>query len=147
MIENATIRQWMSRPALVIRPEASITAAHMIMENRKVRRLAVVNECGKLIGIVTLGDVREAQPSDPVTLNIWEINYLREQSTIGKIMTNDVITIRPNANIIDAAKLMLDQKISGLPVVDENGTLLGMITESDVFRVLAEAGSKAAGTT
>lgn len=62
MFENSTVREWMSSPALVIRPEASISGAHEIMKLRKVRRLAVVDEHAQLIGIITLGDLRETQP-------------------------------------------------------------------------------------
>jgi CBS domain-containing protein len=135
VLEYSTVREWMSRPALIVRPEASIAGAQEVMKIRKVRRLAVVNESGQLIGIVTLGDIREAKPSDATTLSIWEINYLQDQFTVEKIMSHEVITINENDNIITAAKLMLDHKISGLPVTDDSGELIGMITESDIFRM------------
>ena len=136
MLEISTVRDWMSSPALGVRPEASIGSAHELMKARKVRRLAVVNETGSLVGIVTIGDIREAKPSDATTLSIWEMNYLYEQYTVQKIMSHDVITIKLTARVVDAAQLMLEHKISGLPVVDEDGKLMGMITESDIFRMV-----------
>jgi CBS domain-containing protein len=96
-----------------------------------------------LIGIITIGDVREASPSDATTLSIWELNYLWGQLTVKKIMTHDVITIQANETIYDAAKLMLDHKISGLPVIDNKGELIGIITESDIFRMVVQLGVEA----
>jgi len=139
MLENSTIREWMSSPALIIRPESSIGSAHEVMKSRKVRRLAVVDDQNHLIGIVTIGDIREAKPSDATTLSIWEMNYLYEQYTVEKIMSHDVITINVDDKTVNAAKLMLDHKISGLPVVDNEGRLVGMITESDIFRMVIKS--------
>jgi CBS domain-containing protein len=92
---------------------------------------------GNLVGIVTLGDVREAEPSNATSLSIFELHYLLSKLTVDKIMTRDPLTISPNANVREAARLMLDHKIGGLPVMEEN-RLVGIITESDIFRVLAQ---------
>ena len=141
MLDKMTVREWMSSPVLTVRAEAPISAAHATMKEHKVRRLAVVNAENQLIGIVTIGDVREASPSDATTLSIWELNYLWAQLTVGKIMSQNVITIKPNETIFEAANRMLDQKVSGLPVIDETGKLLGMITESDIFRMVVRMGA------
>ncbi len=141
MLDKTTIREWMSSPVLTIRPDAAISLAHSMMKELKVRRLAVVNEQNRLVGIVTIGDVREASPSDATTLSIWELNYLWAQLTVGKIMSHDVIMVTPHETIFEAAKLMLEHKISGLPVVDETGKLIGMITESDIFRMVVRMGA------
>ncbi|MBA3870333.1 MAG: CBS domain-containing protein [Anaerolineae bacterium] len=140
MLDKMTVREWMSSPVLTVRAASPISVVHAMMKERKVRRLAVVNEENRLIGIVTIGDVREASPSDATSLSIWELNYLWAQLTVGKIMSRKVITIKPNETIFEAANLMLDQKVSGLPVVDETGKLLGMITESDIFRMVVRMG-------
>jgi len=140
MLDKTTVREWMSSPVLTIRPEAPISLAHTLMKERKVRRLAVVDEQDRLVGIITIGDVREASPSDATTLSIWELNYLWAQLTVAKIMSHDILTIRPDDTIYDAAKLMLEHKISGLPVIDESNHLLGMITESDIFRMVIRLG-------
>jgi CBS domain-containing protein len=146
MLENSTVREWMSSPALVIRPEASIGSAHEVMKTRKIRRLAVVDEHNRLIGIVTIGDIREAKPSDATTLSIWEINYLYEQYTVEKIMSHDVITIKADDRVVNAAKLMLEHKVSGLPVINNEGVLVGMITESDIFRMVVKNSEVASAT-
>ena len=140
MLDKTTVREWMSSPVLTIRPEAPISLAHTLMKERKVRRLAVVDEQDRLVGIITIGDVREASPSDATTLSIWELIYLWAQLTVAKIMSHDILTIRPDDTIYDAAKLMLEHKISGLPVIDESNHLLGMITESDIFRMVIRLG-------
>jgi CBS domain-containing protein len=98
-----------------------------------------VVEGGKLLGIVTIGDVREASPSDATTLSIWELNYLWAQLTIEKIMTRNVLTVMADTPILDAAEMMLEHKVSGLPVVDEKKNLVGIITESDIFRMLVRS--------
>ncbi len=134
MIKQALVRDWMSKDVLTVDPKTPIAEAYRLMKERKVRRLPVVKD-GRLIGIVTLGDVREASPSSATSLSIWELNYLWAQLTVDRVMKTHVITIAPDATIMDAASLMLEHKISGLPVVDD-GTLVGIITESDIFRML-----------
>lgn len=137
MLEDVKVREWMTSPVLTIGPNESISSAHQIMKERGIRRLPVV-EHSKVVGIITLGDVREASPSDATTLSIWELNYLWAQLTVSKIMTSHVLTIGPDQPILDAAQLMLEKKVSGLPVVDEDDTLLGILTESDIFRMLVK---------
>lgn len=142
MLDNVMVREWMTSPVITVSPYASISAAHQIMKEHRIRRL-VVTENDRLLGIITIGDVREASPSDATTLSIWELNYLWAQLTVEKMMTANVITVNPECPIIDAAELMLDHKISGLPVVDSNGKLVGILTESDIFRMLVKSRSKA----
>lgn len=134
MFEEILVRDWMTQPVYTALPTTPVETAHKIMKEKKIRRLPVVHE-GQLIGIVTLGDVREASPSDATTLSIWELNSLWSQLTVEKIMTSNVVTLSPEDPILDAAQLMLKHKISGLPVV-EGDRLVGMVTESDIFRML-----------
>jgi CBS domain-containing protein len=137
MLENVRVREWMTSPVITVSPATSITNAHQIMKERGVRRL-VVQDHDRLVGIITIGDVREASPSDATTLSIWELNYLWSQLTVDKVMTRNVTTIRADQSILDAAQIMLEQKISGLPVIDEAGKVVGMLTESDIFRMLVK---------
>jgi CBS domain-containing protein len=130
----------MTAPVITVNPFTSISAAHQIMKEKGIRRLPVV-ENDALAGIVTLGDVREASPSDATMLSIWELNYLWSQLTVEKIMTQKIFSVRPDDTVLTAAQMMLDQKISGLPVTDESGKLVGMITESDIFRMLVRMGA------
>ena len=135
-MEMKFVRDWMTPNPITINPKTTLPEAHKLMREARIRRLPVV-EHGQLVGIVTLGDVREASPSDATTLSIYELNYLLSKLTVEKIMTREPWTIAPDATIRDAARLMLDHKLGGLPVMDEN-RVVGIITESDIFRVLAQ---------
>lgn len=137
MFEKVTVKEWMSSPAITCSPNTPISEAHQIMKEKGVRRLIVV-EGQKPAGVVTIGDVREASPSDAVTLSIWELNYLWAQLTVGKVMTRNPLSVTSQTPILDAAEMMLEHKVSGLPVVD-NGQVVGVITESDIFRMLVRS--------
>ena len=135
-MKRQLIKDWMTRDVITITPETTLPEAHRLMIKNKIRRLPVVQD-GQLIGIITRGDVRGAEPSEATSLSIWELNYLLAQLSIDEIMTREPVAISPEATIQDAAQLMLDHKISGLPVVDEQTQVVGIITESDIFRLVA----------
>jgi acetoin utilization protein AcuB len=135
MFNTVKVSDWMTKHVVTTTRQTPISNAHQVMSEKNIRRLPVV-ENSKLIGIVTIGDVREASPSDATTLSIWELNYLWAQLTVEKIMTRNVLTVTPETSILDAAEIMLEHKVSGLPVVDEDRNLVGIITESDIFRML-----------
>ena len=137
MFENVTVKDWMTSNPVTIDSSAKISDAHQTMKTKSVRRLPVLHN-GKLVGIITIGDVREASPSDATTLSIWELNYLWAQLTVEKVMTKNVISVSPDQPILDAAQIMLEKKISGLPVV-QGDQLVGIITESDIFRMLVRS--------
>ncbi len=136
-MKQELVKDWMTKNVITVRPDTTLPEAHRLMKDHNIRRLPVVNEEGKLIGIVTLGDVREAEPSQATTLSIWELNYLLSNLRIKEIMTPNPITISQENTIADAARLMLENKISALPVMD-NGKLVGIITESDIFRMVVK---------
>jgi len=137
MFENVTVKEWMTSSPITIDSSAKISEAHQLMKSKSVRRLPVLHG-GKLVGIITIGDVREASPSDATTLSIWELNYLWAQLTVEKVMSKKLVTVTPDQSILDAAQIMLEQKISGLPVV-QGDQLVGIITESDIFRMLVRS--------
>ncbi len=137
-LDKITVKEWMTTPVLSILPETPISTAHQMMKEHGVRRLPVVAD-DHVVGIITLGDVREASPSHATTLSIWELNYLWAQLSVAKVMSRRVLTVYPDDPIRAAAQLMLDKKISGLPVIDQQDKLIGIITESDIFRMLIEA--------
>jgi acetoin utilization protein AcuB len=94
---------------------------------------------GRLLGIVTIGDIREATPSDATTLSIWELNYLWAQLKVENVMSRKVLTVTADEPLINAAQIMLESKISGLPVLDNANQVIGIITESDMFRMLVKS--------
>ena len=132
-----TVRDWMSSPAEVVRTDTPVGDAYNVMMRRGIRRLPVVEE-ERLVGIVSLGDLREARPSPATSLSIYELNYLLGKLTVGQVMTHNPYTVTASTPIRKAARTMLDRKVSGLPVVDEQDRLVGIITESDVFRMLID---------
>lgn len=135
MVDTILVREWMTSPVVTVSPLTLISHAHQKMKEYGIRRLPVI-EGGKLVGIITLGDIREASPSDATSLSIWELNYLWSQLTVEKVMTRKVMSVGPDVSIIDAAEMMMRNKVSGLPVIDDQGQLVGMVTESDIFKML-----------
>jgi CBS domain-containing protein len=142
-MKRELVRNWMTPNPIKISIEASLTDAHDLLKEYNIRRLPVVNKRGHLVGIVTLGDIREASPSDATSLSIWEVHYLLAKLKIREIMTLDPITIYTTDTIANAANVMLEHKISGLPVVEPDGRLVGIITESDIFRLVVQAWGEA----
>ncbi len=130
------VRMWMTRDVISVPPEMPILEARDVMKQNLVRRLPVLKG-GKLIGIVTQGDIQEAGPSDATSLSIWELNYLLARMTVAEIMTKDAVTVSPDTPIEEAALIMRRKKVGGLPVL-EDGKLVGIITESDIFEALCE---------
>jgi CBS domain-containing protein len=129
------VKHWMTRDVITITPDTSLSEAHRLMTEKRIRRLPVVDH-GKLVGLVTLGDVRSAEPSAASTLSVWEMNNLLAKLKVSEIMTREPVTISQEATISTVAEIMLEKKFSGLPVVDEAGKLVGIITESDIFRLV-----------
>jgi acetoin utilization protein AcuB len=108
------------------------------MRKDKVRRYPVLDKRGKLVGIVTDSDLLNASPSDATTLSVWEISYLLSKITVERVMEKEVITTTEDTTIEEAAGIMAEKKIGGLPVV-RGDRLLGIITETDLFRVFLES--------
>ena len=135
-MQRVQVRDWMTPNPITIDTKTTLPEAHRLMMECHIRRLPVVDH-GKVVGILTQGDVREASPSGATSLSIFELNYLLAKLSVEKIMTRDPITITPGATIRDAARIMLEHKIGGLPVVEDE-KLVGIITESDIFRVLVQ---------
>lgn len=128
------VRDRMSEKLKTVGMESSVTEAFSLMKENNIRRLPVV-EKEKVIGIVTLTDLNQASPSSATTLSIHELNYLLAKTKIKDILPKKqkLITIGPDNYIETAAKLMREHKVSGLPVVDENEKLVGIVTETDIF--------------
>ncbi|GIK08215.1 MAG: hypothetical protein JETCAE02_24180 [Anaerolineaceae bacterium] len=126
----------MSRPPITIGPEMSINDALALFKKERIRRAPVIKG-GKLVGIVSEKDLLNASPSPATTLSIWEMNYLLSKLTVAEVMTKNVITVAEDTPIEEAARIMADNKIGGLPVV-KGARVVGIITETNLFKMFLE---------
>ncbi|MGD8465818.1 MAG: CBS domain-containing protein [Anaerolineae bacterium] len=131
------VKDRMSSHPLTIAADESISRTHKYMQEQKVRHLPVVDTSGEMIGLVTEDDLLKAEPSSATLLSVWEIHDLLARIKVQDVMIKDVITTTEDTPIEEAAHLMLDHKIGCLPVLRE-GRLMGIITESDIFRTFME---------
>ncbi|MCU0506826.1 MAG: CBS and ACT domain-containing protein [Anaerolineae bacterium] len=127
----------MTRNPVTILDTASIDDGIHLMRERKVRRLPVLDESGKMVGIVSDKDLLHAAPSPATSLSVYELHYLLAKLTIKQVMSSPVISVSPDTPLEEAARVMADNKIGGLPV-SEGDKLVGIITETDVFKILVE---------
>jgi CBS domain-containing protein len=134
-MEKTRVRDIMTSPAIVITPDTCVPEASALMKEHRIRHLPVV-ENGRLVGIVSRGDLREASISASANADTYEFNFLLHQLTVGRLMTRKVLTITPDVLVVQAAELMTERKIAGLPVVDPDGSVTGIVTESDLLKML-----------
>jgi acetoin utilization protein AcuB len=126
----------MSTPIVTVTPDLPLTEAIALMRQENIRHLVVV-EKHKMVGLVTQSDLESAMPSKATTLSIWEINYLIDKITVENVMVQEVITATEDTPVEEAARIMVDNKISCLPVV-RGEEVVGIITETDLFRLFLE---------
>lgn len=126
----------MSHPVITIPPDMSIIDALSLMKRERIRRTPVVDG-GELVGIISDKDLLNASPSPATSLSIWEMNYLLSKITVQDVMTRDVLTVSEDTPIEEAARIMADSKIGGLPVM-RAGQVVGIITETDLFKIFLE---------
>lgn len=132
------VSKWMSPKVLTLQPSDSISAAIHLMREKRIRRIPIVDGGGKLVGIVSDRDLKDVSPSRATTLDIWELHAVLDKLKIGDIMTKKPFTVTPDTPIERAAQIMLEKRVEGLPVLDAKGTLVGILTEGDVFRALVD---------
>lgn len=136
----------MSPNPMTIASTTTVSDAASIMKENKFRRLPIVDD-GKLVGIITDRDLREVSPSPATTLSVFELNYLLAKMQVKDIMKKDVITINVDATIEEAALVMNTRKIGGLVVVDAKQDVVGIITETDIFKCFVDVMGLAEGRT
>jgi acetoin utilization protein AcuB len=127
----------MTPQPVFVAPETPVSDAMSIMREKKIRRLPVLDVHGQLVGIVSDRDILQASPSPATSLAKWEIPELLSKLKIEAVMVRQVITIPDDTPLEEAARIMADRRIGGLPVLQGN-SLVGIITESDLFKVLLE---------
>lgn len=131
------VKERMSYPVFTIHPDTPVPDALKLMKTESIRRLPIVDKRGRMVGIVSDRDLLHASPSKATSLSIWEVNYLLSKLKVEKIMTRAVISIDEDTPIEEAARIMADNKIGGLPVL-RDGELVGIITETDLFNIFVE---------
>lgn len=130
------VSERMSHPVITVSPDMPVHEALAMFKKEHIRRAPVVKN-GKLVGIVSESNLLNATPSPATTLSIWEVNYLVSKVTVKEVMTKKVKTLDMGTPIEEAARIMADAKIGGMPVT-RNGKIVGMITETDLFKVFLE---------
>ncbi len=130
------VREWMTPDPVTIGPDTPVLEAIKLLKEKGFRRLPIV-EGGKLVGIVTDKDLKDAMPSKATTLSVWELNYLLSKLTVSEVMAKPVITVQADEPLEEAALLMEEYKVGGLPVL-EGDRLVGIITITDVLRAFIE---------
>jgi acetoin utilization protein AcuB len=128
------VRTWMSKNVVTVSPDKTMKDATDIMREHEFRHLPVV-EGDRLVGMVTLTDIRCSSPSLATTFSVGEINYLVDQIRVSDMMTREVVTVSPDTTVEDAALMGHKRGISALPVV-EDGRLVGIITQTDLYDIL-----------
>ena len=126
----------MSHPVISILPSMPIIDTLNLMKRERIRRTPVVKD-GKMVGIVSDKDLLNASPSPATSLSVWELNYLLSKITVRDVMTKKVLTVTEDTPIEEAARIMADNKIGGLPVM-RNDHVVGIITETDLFKIFLE---------
>jgi acetoin utilization protein AcuB len=129
------VKDWMTKNPITVDPDTSMMRASKLMKEHSIRRLPVL-ENGKLVGIVSDRDIKEASPSKATTLDVHELYYLLSEVKVRDIMTKNPITVNENETILKCAAIMQNKKISGLPVLDDQGSLVGIVSETEIYKVL-----------
>jgi acetoin utilization protein AcuB len=129
------VKNWMSKEVISIDVSESMKDANALLREHQIRLLPVM-DMGKLVGVVTDRDLKRASASDATALDVYELLYLLSKIRIREIMTQDPITVPPDFTVEETAEILLKHKISGVPVVDSDVAVVGVITQSDIFRAL-----------
>jgi acetoin utilization protein AcuB len=127
----------MTRDVVTVTEETKLARMAELMRERKLRHLPVVDDSGRLVGIVSHRDVQRAEPSPITTLDVGEVNYLLAKVTAGQLLHADVVTASPGMLVEEAGRLMRDRRVGCLPVVEE-GKLVGIVTGVDLVDFFLE---------
>jgi acetoin utilization protein AcuB len=131
------VRDCMKSPVFTVTPDTLIDNAPETMRDKHVRRLPVV-ENGKLVGLVTRNIVAQAVPSSPAPLTLWGIHYELSRMKVRDVTITDVIAVHPDDAIKEAVTLSEKRQIGDFPVEDENGNLVGILTNTDLLHIVAK---------
>ena len=133
------VKDYMVTNVVTVTSDTLVTDAQDLMKKHDIRRLPVVDH-GRLAGLVTMPDIKEAAPSSATSLSIWELHYLLAKLKVGEIMTKfpKLITVAPDTTVEQAARIARQYKIGSLLVVEDKDRLLGLLTDTDIFDILID---------
>lgn len=131
------VRDFMTKNPIYTNPKELISNVKSTMDREQITKVPVLDEAGKLIGVITKTDLKKTMPSNATTLDIYELSYLLSKMTVEKVMKKSPITIQKDATIEEAARLMAEKGISSLIVMDGE-VLSGILTKSDLFRAVVD---------
>ena len=123
----------MSRPVISVAPETPVHDALAMFKKEHIRRAPVIKD-GKLLGIVTENDLRNASPSPATTLSVWEMNYLISKVTVKDVMTKSPMTIKSDRLAAEAFEILRSRRIDELPVVDDKKRPIGLLDVQDLLK-------------
>lgn len=129
------VKDWMSRNVITVDIKDSMQAAVKLLREYNIHSLPVMDK-KRLVGIVSDGDIKRASASNATSLEIHELLYLIEKVGVKEIMTKNPVTVYPTLTIDEVAEILLTKKISSVPVIDETGSIVGIITRTDILKVL-----------
>ena len=129
------VKNWMSKTVITADADDSIHDAMKLLKTHKIRMLPVIKK-SKLVGVITDRDIKRASASDATTLSVHELNYILSKVKVKEIMPDRLITVPFDYTVEETAAVLLENKISGVPVVDHDGRVVGTITQTDLFKVL-----------
>lgn len=132
------IREWMTQNVVTVTSDTSMMKASRLLREKKIGRLPVVDDSGYVVGIVSDRDIKEASPSKATTLDMHELHYLLSELKVKDIMTKKPFCVKPEDSVESVALKMIEMRVGGMPVVDGNGRIQGIITDSDLFKVLID---------
>lgn len=133
----STVRDWMSSPVVVVDPDSSVSYALTLMRRRNIHSVVVdISDKNPAYGIVTTTDIRD---------KIVGADRNPAETTVREIMSGPIITAKPEWTLKECSKVMQEKRIHHLPVADDSGTLVGLISSTDIFAAVEETGWKDKG--
>ena len=125
------VENWMATNVIAVKPDTSLLKCRNLLKEHQIRRLPVVDDQNRVVGIISDRDVKGASPSKATALEVHEMQYL-----LAELKAKDIMTAKPWDSVEQAAIIMMDKKFGGLPVVSEDNKLVGIITDQDIFKLL-----------
>lgn len=130
------VHEWMTKNVITVTADTSMMKASRLMKEKRVGRLPVVDEKNHVVGMVSDRDIKDASPSKATTLDTHELYYLLSEMKVKDIMTRNPVCVKKNDSVERTAILMTQGRFGGVPVVDDDNTLCGIITDNDIFKLL-----------